>query len=111
MASSMRRPAAGDPGFIREVAPNTFEIPDFAGNTMYQSLGNLQIEPRVCIGSLSGHDFVVLDCTSTTHWDAEAERKGGTGHYWRFTPYSWQRTPMPVELSGYERSSQTAHLD
>ncbi|MBO4204655.1 hypothetical protein GSF22_01315 [Micromonospora echinofusca] len=62
---------SGDPGFIREVAPNLFEIPDFSGNYMYQSIGNLLIEPRVSIGFIDGHDFVVLTGVSTTHWEEE----------------------------------------
>jgi len=104
---------SGDPGFIREVAPNTFEIPDFAGNAMYQTIGNLLLEPRVSVGFIAGQEFVVLTGTATTHWDDEAERTGGTGRCWRFTPLSWQHVPlpMPVELSGYERSRHTPVLD
>ncbi len=104
---------SGDPGFIREVARNTFEIPDFAGNAMYQTIGNLLLEPRASIGFIAGDEFVVLTGSSTTHWEDEAERSGGNGRFWRFTPSSWRRVPlpMPVELSGYDRSRHTPVLD
>ncbi|MFF4305343.1 pyridoxamine 5'-phosphate oxidase family protein [Streptomyces sp. NPDC001601] len=57
---------SGDPGFIREVARNTFEVPDFAGNAMSQTIGNLLLEPRTSIGFIAGGDFVVLTGSSTT---------------------------------------------
>ncbi|MGY5060824.1 hypothetical protein ACWDFR_43380 [Streptomyces sp. 900105755] len=104
---------SGDPGFIRDVARNTFEIPDFAGNAMYQTIGNLLLEPRTSIGFIAGGEFVVLTGSSTTHWDDEAERSGGNGRFRRFTPRSWRRVPLavPVELSGYDRSRHTPVLD
>ncbi|MFI6347336.1 pyridoxamine 5'-phosphate oxidase family protein [Streptomyces sp. NPDC050560] len=104
---------SGDPGFIREVAPNTFEIPDFAGNAMYQTIGNLLLEPRVSVGFVCGQEFVVFTGSATVHWKDEAERAGGNGRFWRFTPLSWRRVPLPapVELSGGERSRHTPVLD
>jgi uncharacterized protein len=104
---------SGDPGFIREITSGTFEIPDFPGNAMYQTIGNLLLEPRASIGFIAGEDFVVLTGLSTTHWEDAAERPGGTGRFWRFTPRSWRHRPLtiPVDLSGYERSRHTPVLD
>lgn len=37
----------GDPGFVRVVAPNLLAFPDYDGNGMFKSLGNLRANPRV----------------------------------------------------------------
>ena len=39
--------AHGDPGFVQVTAPNVLEFPDYDGNSMYRSLGNLSKSPRV----------------------------------------------------------------
>lgn len=104
---------SGDPGFIREVTPGTFEIPDFAGNAMYQTIGNLLVEPRASVGFVADSDFVVLTGSAATHWEDHAERRGGNGRFWRFTPQYWRRVPlpMPVRLGDGERSPHTPVID
>lgn len=37
----------GPPGFVRVTGPTTLEWPDFDGNSMYRSLGNILGTPRV----------------------------------------------------------------
>jgi predicted pyridoxine 5'-phosphate oxidase superfamily flavin-nucleotide-binding protein len=37
----------GEPGFIRVTGPNTVEWPDYDGNSMYRSLGNIKMNPNV----------------------------------------------------------------
>ncbi|WP_253712328.1 pyridoxamine 5'-phosphate oxidase family protein [Bradyrhizobium sp. WD16] len=37
----------GDPGFVRIVGPNALEFPDYDGNLMYRTLGNVAMNPRV----------------------------------------------------------------
>ena len=37
----------GAPGFVRVTGENTLAWPDFDGNRMYRSLGNIQASPRV----------------------------------------------------------------
>lgn len=37
----------GPPGFVRVTGPTTLEWPDFDGNSMYRSLGNLLLSPEV----------------------------------------------------------------
>ncbi len=37
----------GDPGFVRVVGENALAWPDFDGNRMYRSLGNISRNPRV----------------------------------------------------------------
>lgn len=37
----------GPPGFVQVTSPTTLEWPDFDGNSMYRSLGNLSLSPNV----------------------------------------------------------------
>lgn len=37
----------GDPGFVRIAAPDCLEFPDYDGNGMFRSLGNIRVNPNV----------------------------------------------------------------
>ena len=37
----------GDPGFARVVAPDLLAFPDYDGNGMFKSLGNITVNPHV----------------------------------------------------------------
>lgn len=39
----------GLPGFVRVVGPNLLAFPDYDGNGMYRSLGNVQVNPQVAL--------------------------------------------------------------
>ena len=38
---------AGDPGFVRITGPSTLEFPDYDGNLMFRTLGNIAANPNV----------------------------------------------------------------
>jgi predicted pyridoxine 5'-phosphate oxidase superfamily flavin-nucleotide-binding protein len=38
---------SGDPGFVKVVGPNIIEYPEYDGNSMYRTLGNLSKNPNV----------------------------------------------------------------
>ncbi|WP_417514225.1 pyridoxamine 5'-phosphate oxidase family protein [Minwuia sp.] len=38
---------SGDPGFVRIVGPNTIEYPEYDGNSMYRTLGNIRQNPNI----------------------------------------------------------------
>ena len=92
----------GPAGFVRLEADGTLLVPDYAGNSMYNSLGNfarcdaaglLFLDP--CAGralQLTGRAQVL--------WAGAGPvaDTGGTGRYWRFTPTAWAESPLPVAL-------------
>jgi predicted pyridoxine 5'-phosphate oxidase superfamily flavin-nucleotide-binding protein len=47
----------GAPGFVRVIAPDILVFPDYDGNGMFKSLGNIQVNPHV------GLLFITLDDT------------------------------------------------
>ena len=38
---------SGDPGFVKVVGPNVLEYPEYDGNSMYRTLGNMSRNPNV----------------------------------------------------------------
>jgi uncharacterized protein len=62
----------GNPGFVHVVDARTLIIPDYAGNTMFQTLGNLQANPHaglLLINFASG-DTLQVTGTARIIWDA-----------------------------------------
>jgi predicted pyridoxine 5'-phosphate oxidase superfamily flavin-nucleotide-binding protein len=61
----------GRPGFVRVEAPDTLVFPDFNGNALYQTLGNLHLDPRagLLFIDFSSGDLLQLCCTASLVWD------------------------------------------
>lgn len=61
----------GAPGFLDVVAPDHIVLPDYTGNAMYLTLGNLELDPRaglVVVDWTTG-DLWSLSGTAATDWD------------------------------------------
>lgn len=94
----------GAPGFVR-VENGVLVVPDFPGNSMFNTLGNLTLDPRA---GLVVPDFAAgrqLAMSGTVELDlarrpgASDDPTGGTGRWWRFTPDRWTVTttaPSPA---------------
>jgi len=99
----------GHPGFVRVDSPSTLVFPDYAGNTMFQTLGNLELDPRAGLlfldfarGAtlqLSGHARVDWDPAAAAAFpgaqrvvaltiDAVVEIDAATPFRWRFASFS-----------------------
>jgi predicted pyridoxine 5'-phosphate oxidase superfamily flavin-nucleotide-binding protein len=63
----------GNPGFVHVVDARTLIIPDYAGNTMFQTLGNLQANPQAGLLLVNFASGATLQVTGTARimWDAE----------------------------------------
>jgi predicted pyridoxine 5'-phosphate oxidase superfamily flavin-nucleotide-binding protein len=99
----------GQPGFVLVVDKRTLRIPDYSGNNMFQTLGNIAADPRVGLLFVDFETGTTLQLTGRAHllWDRPeyAEMKGAEraveieidetvemkGHGplgWRFREYS-----------------------
>jgi hypothetical protein len=91
----------GSPGFVRATAGNQLEWEDYAGNAMFNSLGNLQIDPRCGLVFLDWETGTTLQMTGRAHvrWEGESrfvefeveawrETTGITHLRWEFGAYS-----------------------
>ena len=56
----------GSPGFVRVLDARTLLWPDYSGNTMFQTLGNLAVDPR------AGLLFIDFETGDTLHLTGEA---------------------------------------
>ncbi len=89
----------GPPGFVR-VAPGHLWWPDYQGNNMFNSLGNLSLDPTAALLFL---DFragiaVQLSGSAAVDWDGPAVVSDGTrtGRRVRFVPEQVITTAMPA---------------
>jgi uncharacterized protein len=63
----------GNPGFVRVVDARTLIVPDYAGNTMFQTLGNLQANSQVglLLIDFTGGATLQMSGTARIIWDAQ----------------------------------------
>lgn len=61
----------GQSGFIRVEDGHTLLLPDFAGNKLYQTLGNLHLDPRagLLFIDFDTGDYLQVSCTTSLVWD------------------------------------------
>ena len=92
----------GQPGFIWPEPDGTLRMPDYPGNSMFQTFGNFEIDPRAGLALVDFEQGRVLSITgtATTAFGVEdpAHPSGGTGRYWSFTVERWVEYPLPPTM-------------
>jgi len=93
----------GEPGFIVVEGDGVLQIPDYAGNAMYLTLGNLEVDPRAAIAVLDFERRRVLSISgrAVASFGVEDPRipTGGTGRHWSFTVDRWIEHSLPPSLA------------
>lgn len=89
----------GPPGFVHVIDDRTVRIPDYPGNSLFQSLGNIAVDSRCGLAfmdferrrilSATGHGVLEFGVEDATH------PAGGTGRYWSFTVERWVEFALP----------------
>lgn len=61
----------GNPGFLQVLSPNLLRWPDYLGNSMFMTLGNLYLDPRCGLLIQNWHTGSTVQLTGTAHlnWD------------------------------------------
>lgn len=92
----------GDPGFVRILDERTLRVPDYTGNGMYQTLGNLHATGRAGLVFL---DFVgrrLLHVTGATELRFDEGESsvvtGGTGRSWDLRIARWLEGALPTDF-------------
>ncbi|WP_394781178.1 pyridoxamine 5'-phosphate oxidase family protein [Undibacterium sp.] len=92
----------GNPGFIQVLDNGTLRIPDYHGNSMFNTLGNMQAYPLsgLLVQDFSHNRVLQLTGEATVRWDIEdaGGATGGTGRYWDFQIKEWILRPVPQRL-------------
>ncbi|WP_296000836.1 pyridoxamine 5'-phosphate oxidase family protein [Rugamonas sp.] len=92
----------GAAGFIQIVDERTLRIPDFHGNSLFNTLGNFEVDARagLCIPDFKQQQLLQLSGSAVVRWDQDDPDgvTGGTGRFWEFTVASWLLRDMPLQL-------------
>lgn len=95
----------GPPGFVR-IRDETLWIPDYPGNHMYNTLGNLTVNPRAGLVFVDFESGRTLQLTGRTQivWEVpgQAEATAGTQRFWTFTVGAWRAFDPPIRLAWEE---------
>ncbi|MBV7536849.1 pyridoxamine 5'-phosphate oxidase family protein [Duganella sp. sic0402] len=92
----------GKPGFIHQVDDSTLRIPDYDGNSLFNTLGNFHIDPHagLCIPDFANGQLLQLTGTAKVLWhqDDPHNETGGTKRYWEFKVERWILRDTPQKL-------------
>jgi uncharacterized protein len=90
----------GAPGFIEVLDDRTLRIPDYSGNSMFNTLGNLRVNARagIIVPDFERGRTLQLTGTAEILWnqDDPADRTGGTHRFLSFRITQWLELPLPA---------------
>nr|WP_240348334.1 pyridoxamine 5'-phosphate oxidase family protein [Longitalea arenae] len=83
----------GAPGFVSIGADGSLLIPDYKGNSMFNTLGNFISHPKAGLLFIDFENHRTLQLTGSVEiiWDQADPQSinGGTGRSWKLFPASW----------------------
>ena len=92
----------GEPGFVKLLDESTLSIPDYPGNHMFNTFGNLALNPSAGATFLDFETGRVLMATGTATIEfarhGHEQATGGTNRYWRLHVGEWISFVLPVRL-------------
>ncbi len=93
----------GAPGFIKPVDDRTLRIPDYAGNSMFMTLGNFEADPRASLAIVDFERNVVVSLSGTARIEFGVEEDpghpaGGTRRYWDLAVREWVQFELPSSV-------------
>lgn len=92
----------GNPGFVKWVGAATLRVPDYPGNSMFNTLGNLSANPHsgLLFVDFEGGRMLQFTGRAELGWDLDEsdQSTAGTGRYWNFTIDEWVETSIPHRL-------------
>lgn len=93
----------GHPGFVHIINNQQLRIPDFAGNNMFNTLGNFFSYPYAGLIFIDFEHGRLLQLTGKAEilWDMDDPQKetGGTRRYWQFDITSWLESTLPYRFA------------
>lgn len=92
----------GNPGFVRLVNDTTLRIPDYHGNSLFNTFGNFEVDARagLCIPDFAAGQALQLTGTARVLWDQDdpSGETGGTRRYWEFQVARWILRDLPQRM-------------
>ncbi len=92
----------GNPGFVRVLNETTIRIPDYRGNSMFNTFGNFVLHPHAGLVLLDFERSRILQLVGrpVIQWDVEdaLNETGGTKRYWDLEVERWLESELPYEI-------------
>lgn len=92
----------GDPGFVQVLGERTLRIPDYPGNSLFNTFGNITLNPHVglCIPDFDGQHLLQISGRAHLLWNQadSAVITGGTGRFWEVDVDRWILRQVPQRL-------------
>ncbi len=93
----------GEPGFVRVVNESTLRIPDYPGNSMFNTLGNFSVNPKSGLLFVDFKERKMLQLIGKAEilWQAKEteEVSSDTMRLWDFHVFHWRQTNS-IQLVG-----------
>ena len=93
----------GPAGFIERLDAQRLRVPDYAGNSLFNTMGNLALDPAcgLVVPDFSSGRLLHLTGRARLLWDqADPQgRTGGTGRFWEFEIEEWLLREQAMPLS------------
>jgi ferredoxin-NADP reductase/predicted pyridoxine 5'-phosphate oxidase superfamily flavin-nucleotide-binding protein len=92
----------GQPGFVRVLDDRRIRIPDYVGNSMFNTLGNFATYSHAGVVFVDFDRSRALQLTGRANvlWDQEDpdDETGGTRRFWDLEVERWLEVPLPRQL-------------
>ncbi|TQV88171.1 pyridoxamine 5'-phosphate oxidase family protein [Aliikangiella coralliicola] len=89
----------GFPGFVEVIDGKTLRIPDYRGNSMFNTLGNIENFPFASIVFIDFENLKILQLSGRAKilWDQHdpTDKTAGTRRFWTLAVDDWQETTLP----------------
>jgi predicted pyridoxine 5'-phosphate oxidase superfamily flavin-nucleotide-binding protein len=93
----------GNPGFVEVVDANTLRIPDYSGNSLFNTLGNLLVDPRygIVVPNFQSGRMLQLTGTAKVTWSGndKEQRTGGTDRFVEYHVDEWHESALSASFS------------
>jgi len=103
----------GHRGFVHQINDHQLRIPDFAGNSMFNTLGNFVSYPYAGLVFIDFERARLLQLSGRTEilWvlDDPQQETGGTRRYWQFDVVAWREAALPFQLE-WEFMDASPHI-
>ncbi len=91
----------GNPGFIRVLGDRRIRVPDYVGNSMFNTLGNFTVNPHAGLIFLDFEGIRTLQLIGRPEilWDLDdpTNETGGTRRYWDIEIERWLEADVPQQ--------------
>jgi predicted pyridoxine 5'-phosphate oxidase superfamily flavin-nucleotide-binding protein len=90
----------GNPGFLQRQGASSFRVPDYSGNGMFNTFGNLLADPHAGVTVMDFANGQILQMTgeAAIEWNQPDPQgvTGGTGRFWTFLINRWRIFHLPA---------------